>query len=173
MRGQLMWGLLAVVVIVTGVAGDRAWQGAPRTRGAAGAAGPMAPVAPGPGSQVWVARYHGHYLGSAVAVSPDGGTVFVTGGNRESRDQGPAYNAARSVAVSPSGNTVFVTGQDAGTTPAFDYATVAYNATTGAQEWAARYSAPAGGGAEALAVSPDGRMVFVFGGTYVTVAYHG
>jgi len=109
------------------------------------------------GAQEWAARYHGP----------------VTHYNRESRDQGPAYNASRSVAVSPSGKTVFVTGQDAGTTPAFDYATVAHNATTGAQEWAARYSAPTGGGAEALAVSPDGRMVFVFGGTYVTVAYHG
>jgi hypothetical protein len=37
----------------------------------------------------------------------------------------------------------------------------------------ARYSAATGGGAEALAVSPDGRTVFVFGGNYVTVAYHG
>jgi DNA-binding beta-propeller fold protein YncE len=74
------------------------------------------------------------------------------------------------VAVSPSGRTVFVTGQDTGTTPALDYATVAYDARTGAQEWVARYSAS--GGAEALAVSPDGRTVFVFGGSYVTIAYH-
>jgi len=319
---QLMWGLLAVTVAVAGVAGDRAWQGAPRAGGAAGAVGPMAPVAPGLGSQVWVARYqapgNGHSIPSSVAVSPAGRTVFVTGGgstggisgydyatvaynaatgaqewiaryhgpgngnslassvavspsgrtvfvtgssrgttpafdyatvaynaatgaqewvaryhgpgngnavafsvavspagravfvtgysrgttsghgnattvaynaatgaqewvaryhgpvthySQESRYQGPAYNAARSVAVSPSGRTVFVTGQDAGTTPAFDYATVAYDATTGAQEWVARYSAS--GGAEALAVSPDGGTVFVFGGSYVTVAYHG
>jgi DNA-binding beta-propeller fold protein YncE len=172
----------------------------------------MAPVAPGPGSQVWVARYqapgNGHNVPSSVAVSPAGRTVFVTGGgsaggisaydyatvaynaatgaqewvaryhgpvthySEESRYQGPAYNAARSVAVSLSGRTVFVTGQDTGTTPAFDYATVAYDATTGAQEWVARYSAR-GGSAEALAVSPDGRTVFVFGGSYVTVAYHG
>jgi WD40 repeat protein len=109
------------------------------------------------GAQEWAARYHGP----------------VTHYNQGSRDQGPAYNAGNSVAVSPSGRTVFVTGQDAGTTPVFNYATVAYDATTGAQEWAARYTAPTGGGAEALAVSPDGRTVFVFGGTYVTVAYHG
>jgi hypothetical protein len=107
------------------------------------------------GAQEWAARYHGP----------------ITHYNKESRYQGPAYNAANSVAVSPSGRTVFVTGQDAGTTPAFDYATVAYNAATGAQEWAARYSAS--GGAEALAVRPDGRTVFVFGGSYVTVAYRG
>ena len=162
------------------------------------------------GAQLWIARYNGPGNGddkaSSVVVSPDGGTVFVTGESaqnastfdyatvaydattgaqewvaryhgpvthysQESRYQGPAYNAARSVAVSPSGRTVFVTGQDAGTTPAFDYATVAYDATTGAQEWVARYSAS--GGAEALAVSPDGGTVFVFGGSYVTVAYHG
>ena len=258
MRRQLTWGLLAVVVAVAGVAGDRAWQGARHTRGTAGAVGP---VASGPGSQLWVARYHGHDLGSSAAISPDGDTVFVTGGgivptavngyvtvaynaatgaqvwvaryhgpgngnslassvavspsgttvfvtgasaqytsaydyatvaysaatgaqewaaryhgpvthyNKEARYQGPAYNAASSVAVSSSGKTVFVTGQDAGTTPAFDYATIAYNAASGTQEWAARYSA--NGGAEALAVGPDGRRVFVFGGNYVTVAYHG
>lgn len=143
MRRQLMWGLLAVAVAVAGVAGDRAWQGAPRTRGAAGAVGSMAPVLPGLGSQVWVARYHG---------------------------PGNGHNLPSSVAVSPAGRTVFVTGYSRGTTSGFDYATVAYNAATGAQEWVARYSAS--GGAEALAVSPDGRTVFVFGGSYVTIAYH-
>jgi hypothetical protein len=64
---------------------------------------------------VWVARYHGPGNGS---------------------------DAASSVAVSPSGRTVFVTGGSAGATSANDYATVAYNAATGAQEWAARYHGP-------------------------------
>jgi outer membrane protein assembly factor BamB len=194
-----MCGLLAAAVAVAGVAGDRAWQGAPRTRGAAGAVGPMAPVAPGPGSQMWVARYHGHDQGSSVAIGPDGDTVFVTGGSIvptsvndyvtvaynaatgaqewAARYHGPSNGVANyspsSVAVSPTGETVFVTGGSAGATSAKDYATVAYNATTGAQEWAARYNAATGGGAEALAVSPDGRTVFVFGGNCVTVAYHG
>ena len=204
MRRQLMWGLLAVAVAVAGVAGDRAWQGAPRARGAAGAVGPMAPVAPGLGSQVWVARYqapgNGHSIPSSVAVSPAGRTVFVTGGGSTGGISGydyatVAYNAATgaqewiaryhgpgngnslasSVAVSPSGRTVFVTGSSRGTTPAFDYATVAYNAATGAQEWVARYHGPGNGNAVAfsVAVSPAGRAVFVTGYSRGTTSGHG
>ena len=84
------------------------------------------------GAQLWVSRYNG----------PDNGE-----------------DEASSVAVSPDGKTVFVTGYSYGTTAGeVDYATVAYNAATGAQLWVKRYISPAiQGFATAVAVSPDGR----------------
>jgi outer membrane protein assembly factor BamB len=135
-----------------------------------------------------------------VAVSPGGGTVFVTGTTAEftrsadyatvaynaatgarlwaSRYNGPAngQDSARSLAVSPDGATVFVTGTSGGTT-SIDFATVAYNAATGARRWASRYNGPANGQdvANSLTVSPDGAAVFVTGtsqGDYGTVAYN-
>ena len=76
------------------------------------------------------------------------------------------------MAAGPGGATVFVTGGAGG-----DDVTVAYNAATGAQRWAIRYSGPASALDEAasLAVSPDGAAVFVTGtsqGDYGTVAYN-
>jgi hypothetical protein len=79
-----------------------------------GMSGPVARLSPGPGSQLWAARYNG------------------SGNN----------SVAYSLAVSPGGGTVFVTGVSQGTTSGLDYATVAYNAATGAQLWVKRYSGP-------------------------------
>ena len=214
MRRQLMGGLVAVVtgVVVSAswVTGVRASLAAPSTPVAAGAASPMAPVAPSPGAQLWVARYNGpgniNDLANSVAVSPAGGTVFVTGASGGSslkydygtvaydaatgaklwaaRYNGPANgsNDAHALAVSPSGGTVFVTGDSTGTTSLQDYATVAYNAATGARLWVARYNGPGNGndGASSVAVSPSGRKVFVTGAStgttsgsdYATVAYN-
>ncbi|HLQ62831.1 MAG TPA: hypothetical protein VK131_13300, partial [Candidatus Acidoferrales bacterium] len=111
-----------------------------------------------PGAQLWVRRYDGpgNSLGSddaarSVAVSPGGGTVFVTGYSQGttsdeyatvaydaatsaqlwvSRYDGPASLGAEanSVAVSPGGGAVFVTGSSDGGSNGEDYATVAYNA---------------------------------------------
>lgn len=110
-----------------------------------------------PGARLWVARYNG---------------------------PGDGRDVASSVALSPDGKRVFVTGGSAGTASGSDYLTVAYNATTGARLWAARYNGPANkdDSARAMAVSPGGGTVFVtgeslgpsstgFAGDYVTVAY--
>ncbi len=214
MRRQLMGGLVAVVtgvvVSASGVTDVRASLVAPSTPVAARAASPMAPVAPGPAAQLWVARYNGpgniNDLANSVAVSPAGGTVFVTGASGGSslkydygtvaydaatgaqlwgaRYNGPANgsNDAHALAVSPSGGTVFVTGDSTGTTSLQDYATVAYNAATGARLWVARYNGPGNGndGASSVAVSPGGGKVFVTGAStgttsgsdYATVAYN-
>jgi hypothetical protein len=159
-----------------------------------------------PGAQLWASTYNGpgNYIdaATAVAASPAGGAVFVTGSGW-GLNSGPdyatvAYDAATgtqlwasrydnsddeatSLAVSQSGGTVFVTGQSSSLGGNFDYATVAYDAATGAQLWASRYNGPGGGADQAtsVAVSPGGRAVFVTGksvGTggffdYATVAY--
>jgi outer membrane protein assembly factor BamB len=105
----------------------------------------MSPAAAGPGAQLWVKRYNG---------------------------PGNSTDDARSVAVSPDGKAVFVTGTSPGTTSFQDYATVGYNAATGAQLWVSRYNGPDNGVDEAssVAVSPDGKTVFVTGYSYGTTS---
>jgi DNA-binding beta-propeller fold protein YncE len=102
----------------------------------------------------------------------------------EARYDGPAggFDEAFAIVVSPDGRRVFVAGESEGN--GFDFATVAYDAATGAELWTARYDGPAGGSdwAYGLAVSPDGAWVFVTGPSqqeadllgpadYATVAY--
>src|SRR5215467_9589771 len=196
MRGRLVCGLVAAVAGVAVSAAGVGWA--------------RASLSPGPGSQLWVARYHGPSNtgdASSVAVSPGGRRVFVTGvsqGSTSGLDYATAaYNAAtgarlwvtryngpgdgedgaKSVAVSPGGGMVFVTGYSQGTAVAssLDYATVAYNAATGARLRVTRYDGPGNGRdfAHALAVSPGGGTVYVTGqskaaaqGDYATVAYN-
>ena len=170
---------------------------------------PAGAAAPGtravPGAQLWVARYDGGAKSedhaNAMAVSPDGRRVFVTGqsyggvvtgrdyatvaysaatGRRlwVSRYSGPWKNddAPLAVAVSPDGSRVFVTGAARGWGAYYDYATVAYDAVTGRQLWVSRYNDPGNGDdfGNSVAVSPDGSTVFVTGQSgddYTTVAY--
>ena len=184
MRGRLVCGLVAAVA---GVAVS-----------AAGAGWARASLSPGPGSQLWVARYHGPSNtgdASSVAVSPDGQRVFVTGvsqGSTSGLDYATvAYNAAtgarlwvtrydgpgngrdfaHALAVSPGGGTVYVTGQSKAAAQG-DYATVAYNAATGAQRWAALYHGPATGQdtAFSVAVNPGGGAVYVTGASRATAS---
>jgi DNA-binding beta-propeller fold protein YncE len=163
------------------------------------------------GARLWVSRYNdpSNYGAEAnsVAVSPDRGTVFVTGSDNAGSDGEDyvtvAYSAvtgaqlwvsrydgaahgndyASKVAVSPGGSTVYVTGWSIGTGSIYyyDWATVAYNAATGAQLWVRRHSSRYGtSGASALAVSPGGGTVFVTGFShgatsdddYLTIAYN-
>jgi hypothetical protein len=163
------------------------------------------------GGQLWVNRYDGrsHSTDQArkIGVSPDGSKVFVTGnsvrgssyeGNDYAtvaydavtgarlwvrRYDGPAHSVDEpaDIGVSPDSSAVFVTGVSWGGQPSLnDYATVAYDAATGAQLWSSRYDAGYGGdGANALGVSSDGSTLFVTGASsggsgtydYATVAY--
>jgi hypothetical protein len=159
------------------------------------------------GRRLWAKRYdgpNGDDDAYDLAVSPGGTKVFVTG-----RSDGPAsfdyatvaYNAstgvrlwvkryngsgdyideAHALGVSADGSQIFVTGLSEGATSSLDYATVAYDASTGAKLWAKRYDGPSGGfdEARALGVNPDGSQVFVTGysessgggADYATIAY--
>ncbi|MFU8854841.1 S8 family serine peptidase [Micromonospora sp. SL1-18] len=162
------------------------------------------------GDELWVARYDGPArgidMGFALDVSPDGSAVYVTGrsagiGSKDdyvtiaydaqtgnelwvARFDGPAKgdDIAQDVQVSPNGSAVFVSGHSLGVGTNADYATVGYDAATGAQLWSARYNGPGNSfdGVNALRVSPDSARVFVTGhsfgiGTsrdYATLAYN-
>lgn len=153
------------------------------------------------GAETWVARHDatgGTDTAAAVAVSPDGTGVYVTGassgdygtvaydaatgGERwAARYDGPVggLDTAAAIGVSPDGTSVFVTGNSVGVS--FDFGTVAYHADSGAEHWVARYNGPGNDGdaGTALAVTPDGTRLLVTGqsvgqGTgadYATLAY--
>jgi outer membrane protein assembly factor BamB len=159
------------------------------------------------GAELWVKRYNGAANGGdgarALGVSPDGSEVFVTGisGGSSGQDYATAaYDAstgaklwvtrydgnyidvADGLAVAPDGSKVFVTGySQASTSGSEDYATAAYDASTGSQLWTRSYNGPGDGTdiARAVAVSLDGSEVFVTGQStgsagpydYATVAY--
>jgi hypothetical protein len=117
------------------------------------------------GTQLWVSHYHGSAQGTnfatSAAASPTARVVFVTGTSIE-----------------------LVKGSGGQTFKRLDYATVAYNAATGARIWASRYATSGHSNrADALAVSPDGKTVYVTGTSarpnprlagydYATVAYN-
>jgi hypothetical protein len=160
------------------------------------------------GAALWVKRYNGPGNGDdgahALAVSPDGSKVFITGPSEGSgssydyatiaygasagaklwvrRYNGPANggDGAQALGVSPDGSQLFITGSS-GSPGSADYATVAYNASTGGQLWDTLYDGPASGNdsASSLVVGPGGSRVFVTGSSqgstsgedFATVAY--
>jgi WD40 repeat protein len=157
------------------------------------------------GNRRWVRRYdgwaHGDEESRALSVGSD--AVFVTGASPRAdgtddyatvaydpatgakrwvaRYDGPGhwYDLASGVQVAPGTGWVFVTGQSLGATGDYDYATVAYDAGTGAQLWVSRFDAGSNDLASSIAVSPDGSAVFVTGDSFAdatlsdfaTVAY--
>jgi outer membrane protein assembly factor BamB len=160
------------------------------------------------GSRRWTARYDGMHVGPdearALAISPDGTTVFVTGDSSYDyatiaydlatgarlwlrRYDGPiaGNDVAYSIAVTPDGATVVVTGASDGpgmfSSVAPDYATIAYDAATGARRWVRRYAGAAlrADQASSVAASTDSATVVVTGysenasasADAVTVAY--
>lgn len=140
------------------------------------------------GEQVWSHRYAGPFRfsdgGTAVAASPDGSTVFVTGhawafdtghhfltiaSDAASGDEvwttryaNPSSDTdfPHAVAVSPDGSTVFVAGISRKGS-SFEYATLAYSAETGEEIWNARLPGPFGHADDtpSLIISPDGSRV--------------
>jgi hypothetical protein len=150
---------------------------------------------------------NGNDYAASLGVSPDGDKVFVTGASQKTSDNfknfdyltiaydastgrgawvrrykspGDGHGQANSLAVSPLGTQVFVTGESKGTSGSFDYATVAYDASTGATRWVNRYNGPGNGNdvARSIDVNPDGAAVFVTGKSpgsssqdFATIAY--
>jgi hypothetical protein len=163
------------------------------------------------GAQLWAARYNGPAGGDDVAtalvVSRDSSKVFVTGhspGETSGEDYatvayaastgsplwGARYDGPESgtdfatdLAVTPDGSKVLVTGDSTGFDGyGQDFATVFYNASTGAPLGAQRFDGVGDSDeyAQSLAVSPDSSRVFVTGWSkgwtgldwdYQTVAY--
>jgi len=160
------------------------------------------------GSPLWTARYdgtgHKDDGGVALAMSSDGTTVFVTGYSRgasssddfitiaydaadgtprwQRRLNGPGnrFDRPTGLAVAPNASLLFVAGFVAvGSTS--DYATVAYDAATGAKVWVKTYDGTGhnSDGANAIAVTPDGSTLVVTGDStspnltddYTTIAY--
>jgi len=143
------------------------------------------------GTRVWQKRYSSPVGSSfdaaaALAVSPDGSNVFVTGaadggpqgtdyvtvaydaatGQRRwtARYAGPFRDNARAIGISPDGEAVFVSGFSLSNT-GLDIVTIAYGAGTGAELWNARYNGPISRDdqANAMAVGPDGSSLYVTG----------
>jgi hypothetical protein len=158
------------------------------------------------GVELWTARYGGpagtNDNALAITVDPAGTAVYVTGRSMgDGFDYGTvAYDAAtggqlwvarydgpgggadtpKAIGVSADGQMVYVTGGSVGSLQD-DFATVAYDASIGAQEWVARYDSGQDRSdiATRLGVAPDGSMVYVTGcnrgcfedGNWVTIAY--
>ena len=147
--------------------------------------------AAGTGAELWKARYDGPIShedqANAMAVSPDGASVYVAGfsdGVNRKRDfvtvayktsngvqrwarryNGPGdwNDNIKAMAVSPDGSRIFVTGYRTGN-GGRDFETIAYNAA-GGRLWLRAYDGPANNDdqAAAIGVSPDGAQVFVTG----------
>jgi len=135
------------------------------------------------GDQLWIkgyagSRQHGDRA-TAMALSPDGTTVFVTGEQGGVNSATVAYetgSGARlwtvnhpgmfSPVVAATGTLVFVAGTGSpNTANTYSVSTIAIDATSGAVVWTSTFHGPNGASpaASAITVSPDGREVYVTG----------
>ena len=145
------------------------------------------------GRRLWASRYElpsvdSYYnVALAIAVSPDGTSVFVTGGSGSGSDEDyatVAYGARTgdeswasrwngdanmddwpsSLGVSLDGTRLFVSGYSVQADGSYAISTIAYDASSGVQLWVSRFGAP--GRAtfpSGMTVSPDGMRIVVTG----------
>jgi DNA-binding beta-propeller fold protein YncE len=171
------------------------------------------------GQQRWLARYDGpgHFEDGAFAAGANGQDAFVTGwsasadpdahwdyatvaydaltgqqrwAQRYDASRGLLDDMGQALRVSPDGQRVYVSGWSFDAGAEYAYATLAYDAATGAQLWEARHAARAANNADIgtrfnaagsdldlvnLALSPDGSALYVAGTggnvTFLAVAY--
>jgi WD40 repeat protein len=95
---------------------------------------------------------------SAEGAGRAGGTLLWEAHARRGRS-----DRASDLAVSQDGSTVFVTGEHDPKLGQTDWATLAYDATTGHVLWGARRGSGEYDHTQAIAASPDGNAVFVVG----------
>jgi DNA-binding beta-propeller fold protein YncE len=124
-----------------------------------------------------------------IAVSHDGSMLYVTGGASDfltvafrastlkkvwakGYDGGHGFDKAAATAVSPDDGAVYVTGESSrqvqscgGDVQGTSYATLRYDAATGAQDWVSRYNGQRNDPDQPaqVATSPDGSLVYVTG----------
>jgi PQQ-like domain len=139
------------------------------------------------GAELWQGLQHGTAMAKAIAVAPDGSRVFTTGGgfvdaSGRWASLTIAYDASsgtklwtrrgngggwgEDVAPTPDGSMVLVTGAARGWEPDnpfdSDPITIAYDASTGATVWKARFGRGDAHG-YSLAMAPDGQTAYVAG----------
>ena len=149
------------------------------------------------GHVIWKERFdEGLYdSATALAVSPDGAYVFVTGASKKRGQRidyltvaydastgrvtwhrrlnsGDGLDLPSGLAVSPDGSSVVVTGTVHADRMAADFATIAYDSTTGTTLWKKRFDGPQGysDSAADLVMSPSGEAVFVIGTSQERIA---
>lgn len=143
------------------------------------------------GDRLWLRVWDGpeniQSLSSDIVMAPDGAHVFVGGIDAGSdggyhyallkygtdgsllwarRYQGvPGYSEdfLTSVAITPDGGTVLATGYGSDGSDVADYATVAYDAGSGAKLWTKRLDGGGSDYARSIAADPTGATVFVTG----------
>jgi len=152
------------------------------------------------GAELWVASAPVDGNSFGLGVSPDGTLVYETGECCGAKDDyftialdahsgaevwraeydGPGHgqDAPMGLVVAPDGGRIFVTGLSVGLQH-YEYATVAYDATSGDELWVSRYDGHdhKGGFGYAIGIIPDGSVVYATGevltqlSAYGTVAY--
>jgi hypothetical protein len=145
------------------------------------------------GSRLWSKRYDkgGEDQPEAIALAPDGSTLFVTGWSSDATQPGTyydyatlAYDAATgarhwvqrytgvggilidlayAIGVSEDGGSVFVTGESTSADGDGDLATVAYDTSAGAKEWARRYDGTGHDRDAGFDMSVSGSDVYISG----------